>query len=61
MASKIDSKIIFKSSVTRITKFIYGVGPTLERHAMKKVITRKSVINNAEEFCNAVKDKAVKQ
>ena len=48
MASKIDCKIIFKSSVTPITKFMDGVGPTLKKHAMKKIITRKSVINNAE-------------
>ena len=61
MASKIDCKIIFKSSVTPIAKFIDGVGPTLKKHAMKKIITRKSVINNAEEFCNAVKYKAVKE
>ena len=61
MASKIDCKIIFESSVTPITKFMDGVGPTLKIHAMKKIITRKYIINNAEQFCNAVKYKAVKQ
>ena len=37
-------------------KFTDGVGTTLKRHAMKKVIKRKCAINNAGEFYNAVKD-----
>ena len=37
-------------------KFTDGVGATLKRHAMKKVIKRNCVITNAGEFYNAVKD-----
>ena len=52
-------KVIAKSFLKVVHtsyKFTDGVGTTLKKHAMKKVIKRKCVITNAGEFYNAVKD-----
>ena len=52
-------KVIAKSFLKVVHtsyKFTDGVGTTLKKHAMKKVIKRKWVITNAGEFYNAVKD-----
>ena len=57
ISNKYDVKFTWNFTATSHGKGpIDGVGATLERHAMKKVITGKSAINNTEEFYNSVKD-----
>ena len=54
MSNKYDVKLTWNFSTTSHGKG-HGdrVVATLKKHAMKKVITRKRVINNAEESYNA--------
>ena len=54
MSKKYDVKLTWNFSTTSHGKGLSDeVRATMKRHAMKKVITRKCVINNAEEFYNA--------
>ena len=51
MPNKYDVKLTWNFSATSHGKgTVDEVGATLEKYATKKVIKRKCVINNAEEF-----------
>ena len=60
MSRKHNVKVSCFSATSHDKSPVDGVGTTLKRHAMEKVQTCKVIINNADEFYQAVRDNNIK-
>ena len=56
LSNKYDAQVTWNFSATNHNKGpVDEVSSTLKTHVIKKVITRKRVMNNTEEFCDAIR------
>lgn len=56
LSNKYDAQVTWNFSATNHNKGpVDEVSSTLKTHVIKKVITRKCVMNNTEEFCDAIR------